>query len=448
MTYRPHRLASFAVCYLSIAVGASRAGAPVALREAFRPGYQYHVSTRVEISGALTLPAEPGQAARPLPMNGHSAIEYDERVVSVVSGAVEKTVRIYRRVDLQRLVGGRPQQSGLRPGVRRLVLLRLGQVEVPFSPDGPLTWGEIDLVRTDVFTPALAGLLPGGPVQPGERWTADNSAVQELTDFERIEEGKLECRLQEVTMLNQRRLARIAFAGVLSGVNEDGPSRQELDGYCFFDLESQHVSYLYLKGTHILLGNDRKESGRVEGRFVLTRQAHAPCTDLGDAALQGIELAPNERNTLLLYEHAELGVRFLHPRRWKVAATRGRQITLDEVNGSGLLVTLEPPARVPTAAQFLAETRAFLEQQKAKIVREESTQRLQASPQELERFAVHADMEAHQVCLDYYILRQAAGGATLAARLLRSDQTALRKEVEAIARSLIIVRAAPALRQQ
>ena len=34
----------------------------------------------------------------------------------------------------------------------------------PFSPDGPLTWGEIDVVRTDVFNPAaIPGLLPPGP---------------------------------------------------------------------------------------------------------------------------------------------------------------------------------------------------------------------------------------------------------------------------------------------
>ena len=97
------------------------AGEPLSLRETFRPGYQYHVSTRVELSGSLTLPPEQGQSAKPLAVNGTSAIEYDERVASVVSGAVEKTLRIYRRVDLQRNVGGRPQQSGLRPNVRRLV---------------------------------------------------------------------------------------------------------------------------------------------------------------------------------------------------------------------------------------------------------------------------------------------------------------------------------------
>ena len=52
-----------------------------------------------------------------------------------------------------RKMGDDPQESTLRPGVRRLVVLRSRSAKVPFSPDGPLTWGEIDLIRTDVFNP-------------------------------------------------------------------------------------------------------------------------------------------------------------------------------------------------------------------------------------------------------------------------------------------------------
>jgi len=60
------------------------ADTPVQLRENFAVGYQYHVSTRTELSGTLSLPAEKGQAApRTLPVTGNSAIEYDERVLTV-----------------------------------------------------------------------------------------------------------------------------------------------------------------------------------------------------------------------------------------------------------------------------------------------------------------------------------------------------------------------------
>jgi hypothetical protein len=413
------------------------------LREAFAPGYQYHVSCRVELSGSLTLPAEKGQTeAKKLPVTGTSAIEYDERVLArTTDGQVQKTARIYRRIDFQRKVGDRLQESTIRPAVRRLVVLRRKNIEVPFSPDGPLQWGEIDLVRTDVFTPALVGLLPAQAVEPGSRWTARPEAVQELTDMEKMEEGSVTCRFEQVTLQGKRRHARIGFTGTVRGTNEDGPNRQHLEGYFFFDLASPHISYLYLKGTQVLLDPKGNEQGKIVGHFTLTRQVGRESKDLTDEALRGVALEPNADNTLLLFDHPDLGVRFLYPRRWRVAGVRGRQVALDEVKGNGLLLTLEPAAGVPTAAQFLAESQTWLKQQKARVLRVDQPRRLQNAPYALDAFSLDTEVMGQRVLMAYYVLRQATGGATVAARLLPADQAALRSEVERIARSVRITRA-------
>src|SRR5262249_2301166 len=147
---------------------------------------------------------------------------------------------------------------------------------------------------------------PGRSVRTGERWTAARSAVQELTDMERIDEGQVECRFEQITTLSQRRHARIAFAGTVRGINEDGPNRQELDGYLFFDLESNHISYLSLKGISWPLEKAGKARGRAEGQFVLTRQAHTRPADLSNEALKGVAFEANADNTLLLYDNREL----------------------------------------------------------------------------------------------------------------------------------------------
>src|SRR5262249_29368268 len=162
--------------------GAARAVGPrpargqeaVRLEERFPVGYQYYVQTRVQLSGTLALPAEKGKPAqKPLAVSGESSIDYDERVLALEKdGRVAKTVRRVRRIGFDREMAGTPQKTTLRPSVRRVVMLRLNNTEVPFSPDGPLTWGEIDVLRTDVFTPALTGLLPPGAVRAGERWRA------------------------------------------------------------------------------------------------------------------------------------------------------------------------------------------------------------------------------------------------------------------------------------
>src|SRR5262249_7074273 len=164
------------------------------------------------------------------------------------------------------------QELVLRPAVRRLVILRNGNTEVPFSPDGPLMWGEIDAVRVDVFTPALAGLLPAKAVRVGDKWDAADSAVQEMTDLEKIESGKLECKLERVVNSGKRQLARVSFTGTVSGVGEDGPVKHRLTGHYHFDLDGKYLSDLTLNGVTLMVDKDGKEMGRIEGNFVLTRE--------------------------------------------------------------------------------------------------------------------------------------------------------------------------------
>src|SRR5262249_14113432 len=136
---------------------------------------------------------------------------------------VSKTVRLYKTLDFQRTIAGQKQELSLRPAVRRMVVIRRGHVEVPFSPDGPLMWGEIDAVRVDVFTPALVGLLPDKAVKIGDTWDGADSAAQELTDLEKVEDGKLSCKLERFVTAGKRRLAKVTFTGKIKGVGEDGP---------------------------------------------------------------------------------------------------------------------------------------------------------------------------------------------------------------------------------
>src|SRR5262249_45827902 len=149
-------------------------------------------------------------APKALTISGSSAIEYDERVLAADSaGQVQKTLRLYRRLEFERKVGDRLQDSSLRPAVRRLVILRQNNLKAPFSPDGPLLWNEIELVRRD-FTPALTGLLPEKAVRIGDRWTASSQALEELTGVEKPDEGKIDCRFEELTVLGGRKHARVS----------------------------------------------------------------------------------------------------------------------------------------------------------------------------------------------------------------------------------------------
>ena len=416
---------------------------PVWLVERFDPESGYRVDLRVDLSGELSVPGEDGKPPQTLAMSGHSVLQYDERVLPIDPTGDDvpsaKAVRVYRDVSFERRVGGQDQEANVRPAVRRMVVLRSAAgKKAPFSPDGPLTWNEIDVVRTDVFAPALVpGMLPTKAVRPGDTWALTTAAMTELTDLDPVKDGKLTVKFVSAVVLDGRRYAKLSLSGTVNGVATDGPSRHTLDGTGYFDLDAGRLSYLNLRGVHELLGPDGKAHGRVDGKFVLTRTPAGRVAELSDAALADSDLRPTAENTLLLYDNADLGVRFLYPRRWRVGAVRGRQLTIEDPAGGGILVTLEPAGSVPTAEQFLAETQEFLKSQEWAVSAVDPPRRW---TDQVTRFALNADADDKPVRMEYAVLSQPDGGAVVAARLPWAIRHELGADVDRILKSLAVTK--------
>ena len=161
--------------------------------------------------------------------------------------------------------------------------------------------------------------------------------------------------------------------------------------------------------------------------------------ELDDEALRGVDVVPGADNTLLLYDNADLGVRFLYPRRWKVAGSGGNQVAVDAPDGSGFLLTVEPAGRTPTAAQFMKESTDFLQGQKARVLRVDPPQTVQANPPR-EHFSLEIDMGGQKFVMDYHVSRQALGGVIIAARLLPAARAELQRELEGIARTVVVTK--------
>jgi hypothetical protein len=422
--------------------GQPTAAQEVTLAEPLKPGHTTKVEVQVKLTGKLSLPpAAKDKAPQVVSIVGTSKLVYEERLLPADEPGLLKTVRAYREVEFERKVGDSQQDAGIRPSVRRMIVIRSGERKAPFSPDGPLTWGEIDVVRTDVFNPTLIpGLLPPNAVKPGQSWKATAASVTELTDMEKVEEGGVTVEYVGLTKVNGKALARLKLSGTVRGVNEDGPNRQRLDGTAYFDLDRGILTYLSVRGTHELLDGKGQTVGVIEGQFSMTRSpVEKMPSDLSDASLRDLDLKPTLENTLLLYDNADLGVRFLYPRGWRVGAVQGKQLTLDHSRGGGLLVTVEAPSKVPTADDYLKESLGVLEKQKATVTVADKPARLRSEPVQLDRFAFDATIGPNKLRLEYAVLKQSDGGLTVAATL-PSDETELRTEVARIVRSLSVTK--------
>jgi len=414
----------------------------VRLAEKFDPATPYRVDLKVTMTGRLTLPAGKDQPTAEVAVEGSSTLAYDERPLAPDEPKTDKLIRAYRGIDIKRTLGDKEQKASIREGVRRLVVLRSEKgKKAPFSPDGPLLWSEIDAVKHDIFTPVLVmGLLPKDEVKPGAKWTASPAAIAELTDLDTIDEGGLAVEFATVVTLNERKLAKLTITGTVRGTNEDGPTRQKLDGTAYFDLAAGRLTYLKLNGVHEMLGRDGKSIGRIDGTFTMTRTASKEVDDLSEAKLTGKELKPTAENSLLLYDNAELGLKFLYPRRWRVGVLQGRQLTLEEPKGGGILLTVESTDRLPTVEKYQDEVKGFLAKQQAKIAPMAAPARTADKPIRIDRFGIDAELKTGKARLEYAVTSGPHGGVMVAARLPAEEAADLKGDLDRILKQLEVTK--------
>jgi hypothetical protein len=411
---------------------------PVRLVDSTSPGKFYSVTTDARIGGELQAPVAKDKPPETIKISGKSRIDYVERILPVDSKEADyKSLRIYERVEFRKKTADRTDESTIRQAVRRLIVMKRRHAKVSFSPDGPLTWAEIDLVRTDTLAAALVGLLPETEVELNKSWRASSVAVDELTGMEKVDHGELTCTLERIDEIGERRIARVAIAGTLEGVNEDGPTRQKLSGYLLVDIRKECITYLKIDGEHYLLDEKKKEVGKIVGTFEMTRTPLESQKALADDAIKDLRIDPSEENTRLLFDNEQSGIRFVYSRNWNVGRNTGRQITLDERTGAGLLITLDIADALPTPEKYLREAMKDLADRGAKLTNRTGPDRLADG---IDRFVLDAEFGKDAATMAYFVIRQEKGGATLAARLPLADREARMKELERLARSFAITR--------
>jgi len=420
---------------------AAKSDEPLRLKETFAVAQQFRVQSRMRGSdNTLAAVKDKDNKDDKAPRkHDDSDIDYVERVLELDGdGLPNRLLRVYDKVEFRRKIGEERMETTVREAARRMVVLREKNLEVPFSPDGPLLRSEIEVVRVDVFTPALAGLLPADAVKPGDTWKAAESAVRELTDIQ-PEDGSLACKFVEVTTFVGRKVAHVSVRGHVRGVNEDGPTRHEIDGHFFFDLQSQHLCYLSIKGRQLLLDKDGKEIGASEGTLTMTRQARLRHDKLGDDVCGRLQLTPDADNTLLLFEDDDIGVRFVYPRRWRFAGLQNRQVMLEADGGNGILLTPVPLKEVPSPAQFAKEAQELIKSQGDLVLGISPARRVSSAP-DVDQFTIEVKHLGKPQLIDYYTVRLRTTGATAATTLNPSDARELRPEIERMMRGLNVTK--------
>jgi hypothetical protein len=207
-----------------------------ALGETIRAGDCFGYKLEMLLSGEMRV-QQNGKMV-PIKLEASAAHEFSERILVVgTDGLPVKSARFYDKARAGITAAGETSARALRSDRRLCVAQRYKDQPLVYSPAGPMSREEVDVVAEHFETLSLTGLLPPKPVGLGDTWKAPDSVVQALCNFGGLTEQALVCKLVEV----KDDMATVSVTGPVSGIDMGALSKLTIDAKFSFDLKAHRL---------------------------------------------------------------------------------------------------------------------------------------------------------------------------------------------------------------
>ncbi len=283
-----------------------------------KSGQVQQVQAVLEVRGDLLVKAEEGGQQK-LPIVVTGKVCYDERLLTVsASKNVRRAVRHYSEAKAEVKVGQGLAKPALNPERRIIVSQTDDDGAVLFSPLGPLSRDDLELVDIPGNSLAVPGVLPSRSIQVGDRWMLDREPLAVLLGLDVITQSDVQGTLEKL----DGSTAILVIDGAAEGAVEGVVSKIEIRAKANFDVTRRAVTWL---AANI---RERREIGQAEPgfdvvariRLALSPQSQSDALD--DQKLGELALTPDAGSTLLEFHPLKSGFRLIHDRRWRVMVDR------------------------------------------------------------------------------------------------------------------------------
>lgn len=310
---------AIAIGILCLVPGIAHAAERYELTEAPDDGRIFNVTSNLTVTGKVYPEAGADKA---LKLQVDAQFTYDERRLPGTGRESQtlRSVRLYERAAAkvhEQAVSAKPgaeQISNLvLRGSQRLIVAQ-GQsdgVEL-FSPSGPLTADELQLLKSPGDSLAVIALLPDSKVEVGETWSPPDWVFPMLANVEAAEKSRLKCTLESAEKNN----AVIAVDGEITGITLGVPAHVKLIGRLHYDLDQRSIRRIELTQTEKRSIGTVSPGLDVAAQITITRTLTQNPQRLTDSNLANLPLEPNDASMLLLFEIPDWKMRFFHERGW------------------------------------------------------------------------------------------------------------------------------------
>ena len=309
----------------------------VSLQELPTDSRVFRVTSQLSVAGdVLTSSNRSGKAAAvKMKLGVEAKFVFSERRLDG-AGRDEKafrSIRYYDQAASRVVVSDKQPLYVLRDAVRMLVASGQREGIQLHSPAGPLTYDELELLRSPCDSLAALALLPDQPVESGDTWKPSDWVLQMLTGMEAMEKSQLECKLDSI----QTGSARVTFSGEISGANRGAATTCKVDGSLTYDLTRKFVQRI--DWTQTEKASDGTVSPGLDAivKVVCQREPQSTQTPLASLDVSQFPIEPDPGLLLLAFESKEWGVRFHHDRHWHVFMNTPRVAVLRLLDSGSLI---------------------------------------------------------------------------------------------------------------
>ncbi len=304
---------SFAAC-LAYAAQAAKASDTINLQTGCHIGDSAHVDVSLEVGGDLKVKQASGIGT--VPTKVMARVRYDEQLLKLGDGEkkLRQSLRRYEQADANLTINTQTLSPKLRDDRKLIGMNLLGNQQQAFSPEGPLTRDEIDVIDMPANSLVVDLLLPGKAVSEGESWSHSGQTLAMLLGLDAVDRAEVTSTLEKITPEG----GRLRIDGTLTGAIGGVSTEIELKGKYLFDSRHKRVTAMLLAiQEKRAIGHAGPGLDIVAKLKMQIEPAKGESKSLA-SKLPADALDPKSAMTGVLWESKVGGYRLTHDRRWFV----------------------------------------------------------------------------------------------------------------------------------
>lgn len=308
----------FILILILMAFGPNALG-QVNLVETPRPGDLARYRVDLAVNGRLLVTQE--GKPQEVSLTAKAQHRFTEKIIAVAGGLPARSVRYFEEATAAATIGSDKDEHKL-PADRRLFLAaRTADGSFCFSPSGPVTREELDLVAEHFDPHCLPGLLPGKAVNIGDAWAIGNAAAQTAGLFDSLVKNSLAGKFTEL----KDGVATFTITGTMDGVENGSKVSLTVNSEGKFSVAAGLITELLWRQKDDREVGPVSPSSKVEAIAVVKRERIAEEPKEIAAAPLG---EPTVQNALLRFADAKGRYRFEYPRNWHITTETDEHLVL------------------------------------------------------------------------------------------------------------------------